>query len=267
MDIVKLPKKFREVCYKIMYGNDEAIQLLESFVKYPHQIKAVKAEVAYFNGDWEKGLEYDMEILPYFNEWYYGNVGNEHRAAMVVAALKLGREKELTKRFNEASKLLKEDNDDRPQPIKNISIMKSFLKKKILPYSDVEDSYYRAPENPLSLDLIKEEFNALIKKKDVDTSYGRLRLFYLTYQKGFTKDAVKTFEEINDNEKAENAYVDAIKLYHSLGEKDKTIEIIEKLATSRLWHVASATQVRPMEFFNEPVIVEYLLEPDVLYQN
>ncbi len=52
MDVVKLPKKVRMVCYEIMDGKEEALDTLESFAdKYPHQVAAVKAEVAYFNMD------------------------------------------------------------------------------------------------------------------------------------------------------------------------------------------------------------------------
>ena len=45
MDVVKLPKKVRMVCYEIMDGKEEALDTLESFAdKYPHQVAAVKAE-------------------------------------------------------------------------------------------------------------------------------------------------------------------------------------------------------------------------------
>ena len=47
MDVVKLPKKVRMVCYEIMDGKEGALDTLESFAdKYPHQVAAVKAEVA-----------------------------------------------------------------------------------------------------------------------------------------------------------------------------------------------------------------------------
>ena len=61
MDVVKLPKKVRMVCYRIMDGKEEALDTLESFAdKYPHQVAAVKAEVAYFNMDYEKALALDL---------------------------------------------------------------------------------------------------------------------------------------------------------------------------------------------------------------
>ena len=72
MDVVKLPKKVRMVCYEIMDGKEEALDTLESFAdKYPHQVAAVKAEVAYFNLDYEKALALDLTILPWLEEWYY----------------------------------------------------------------------------------------------------------------------------------------------------------------------------------------------------
>ena len=72
MEVIKLPKKFRMVCYEIMDGKEEALDTLESFAdKYPHQVAAVKAEVAYFNLDYEKALALDLTILPWLEEWYY----------------------------------------------------------------------------------------------------------------------------------------------------------------------------------------------------
>lgn len=72
MDIVKLPKKVRMVCYEIMDGKEGALDTLESFAdQYPHQVAAVKAEVAYFNLDYEKALALDLTILPWLEEWHY----------------------------------------------------------------------------------------------------------------------------------------------------------------------------------------------------
>ena len=91
MDVVKLPKKVRMVCYEIMDGKEGALDTLESFAdKYPHQIAAVKAEVAYFNMDYEKALALDLTILPWLEEWYYSNVSDEHMTAMTAAGTAAG---------------------------------------------------------------------------------------------------------------------------------------------------------------------------------
>ena len=53
---VTLSKAFRDVCYEIMDGSCESIGKLDAFFDYPHQVMAVKAAVAYFDGDFETGL-------------------------------------------------------------------------------------------------------------------------------------------------------------------------------------------------------------------
>lgn len=92
MDVIKLPKKFRMVCYEIMDGKKGALDTLESFAdKYPHQVAAVKAEVAYFNLDYEKALALDLTILPWLEEWYYSNVSDEHMNAIYSPDMLVGR--------------------------------------------------------------------------------------------------------------------------------------------------------------------------------
>lgn len=50
----------------------------------------------------------------------------------------------------------------------------------------------------------------------------------------------------------------------ALGEREKALQTAERLATSRLWAVAGPTQVRPMSFFEDPNLREFLLEPESL---
>ena len=111
MDVVKLPKKVRMVCYEIMDGREEALDTLESFAdKYPHQITAVKAEVAYFDLDYEKALTLDLTILPWLEEWYYSNVSDEHMIAMAVAAIQLHREQELIEALTKEQARIRAEN-------------------------------------------------------------------------------------------------------------------------------------------------------------
>ena len=115
MDVIKLPKKFRMVCYEIMDGKKGALDTLESFAdKYPHQVAAVKAEVAYFNLDYEKALALDLTILPWLEEWYYSNVSDEHMIAMTVAAIQLHQEQELIEALAKEQARIRAENG-RPQ--------------------------------------------------------------------------------------------------------------------------------------------------------
>jgi len=215
MDVVKLPKKVRMVCYEIMDGKEEALDTLESFAdKYPHQVAAVKAEVAYFNMDYEKALALDLAILPWLEEWYYSNVSDEHMIAMTVAAIRLHREQELID-----------------------ALTKEQLWAKLV------------------------EQNKKLSQDDPD---ARRKLYNHCCMFGTARDAVDLFEEIQGVPMADSSYRDAIARYLYLGEREKALQTAERLATSRLWAVAGPTQVRPMSFFEDPNLREFLLEPESL---
>ena len=111
MEVIKLPKKFRMVCYEIMDGNEEALTALETFAdKYPHQVAAIKAEVAYFNLDYKTALNLDLTVLPWLEEWYYSNVSDEHMIAMTVAAIRLHREQELIEALTKEQARIRSEN-------------------------------------------------------------------------------------------------------------------------------------------------------------
>jgi len=215
MDVVKLPKKVRMVCYEIMDGKEEALTALETFAdKYPHQVAAIKAEVAYFNLDYEKALALDLTILPWLEEWYYSNVSDEHMIAMTVAAIRLHREQELID-----------------------ALTKEQLWAKLV------------------------EQNKKLSQDDPD---ARRKLYNHCCMFGTARDAVDLFEEIQGVPMADSSYRDAIARYLYLGEREKALQTAERLATSRLWAVAGPTQVRPMSFFEDPNLREFLLEPESL---
>ena len=81
---------------------------------------------------------------------------------------------------------------------------------------------------------------------------------------GTARDAVDLFEEIQGVPMADSSYRDAIARYLYLGDREKALQTAERLATSRLWAVAGPTQVRPMSFFEDPNLREFLLEPESL---
>ena len=72
------------------------------------------------------------------------------------------------------------------------------------------------------------------------------------------------FEELRGTPLGQAAYEDVIARCLYLGDREKALEITEELATSRLWSAAAPTQVRPMNFFENPNLREFLLEPESL---
>ena len=262
MEVIKLPKKFRMVCYEIMDGK-EALDSLESFSdKYPHQVAAVKAEVAYFHLDYEQALNLDLTVLPYLEEWYYGNVSDEHMTAMAVAAIRLHREQEVLDALTKEQQRIQAENG-RPQRDHFCDILINGLKQGILPFSN-QSNNFPEPENPQTREQLWEQIKAKNPKLTPDDPKGKSKLFHLCCMCGFAKDVLALFEELHETPLGQAAYENVIARCLYLGDREKALRLAEELATSRLWAVAAPTQVRPMTFFENPNLREFLLEPESL---
>ena len=107
---------------------------------------------------------------------------------------------------------------------------------------------------------------------DVATLSGETATTFDTALQGAGLDYVKESDNNgNTTFKVEQSqYSDAVLL---MGENqitddemtwEKALQSAERLATERLWVVAGPTQVRPMTFFEDPNLREFLLEPDTL---
>ena len=265
MDVVKLPKKFREVCYAITDGKNELLETLESYTKYPHQITAVKAEIAYFNMDYENALMFDLELLPFFDEWYYSNVADEHMAAMTFAAIKLHREQQIIDAFTkEQERIMSEGGNQQRSRSNYCDLMKTYLQNGMLPYADKKELHYQDPMNGKTITELSQELKDSDKNLDFDSVKGKSRLYYACCTHGFAKDVIEIYEQIKEEQLGELAYENAIIRYLYLGDKEEAIRTIERLATARLWAVASPTQVRPMRFFQLPYIHDFLADQQIL---
>ena len=264
MDVVKLPKKVRMVCYEIMDGK-EALDSLEFFSdKYPHQVAAVKAEIAYFHLDYEQALDLDLTVLPWLEEWYYSNVSDEHMIAMTVAAIQLHQEQELIEA------LAKEQartglRTAAPQRDRFCDILMDYLKRGVMPLrtttrtTPTMNRRNRRQRSSCRAKLVEQN-----KKLSPDDPDAKRKLYNHCCMFGTARDAVDLFEEIQGVPMADSSYRDAIARYLYLGEREKALQTAERLATSRLWAVAGPTQVRPMSFFEDPNLREFLLEPESL---
>lgn len=263
MDIIKPTKKFRMVCYDIMDGHEDAIKILETYEKYPHQIAAVKAEVAYFNMDYASALSLDLETLPFFEEWYFSNVGDEHMAAMAFAAIKLHCEREVFDALiREQARILAEGG--RQPRSKYAEKMKTYIQNGVLPHSDAKEMSYQDPPDAKSIEELTVEVKAKNKKLDIESVAGKDKLFYACCTSGTAEDAITIYEQINNEKLGELPHQNAIVRYLYLGEREKALQTAERLATLRLWSVASPTQVRPMRFFQLPYMLDFLSDERAL---
>lgn len=263
MVAIKIPKKFRMACYDVMDDKEGALEALEPFrAKFPHQVTAVHAEVAYFDGNFQQALDLGLTVLPWLDEWYYCNVRNEHIAAMTTVAMQLHRASDLMKIFENEKERLQAENADR-QRIFFLNAMIECLHNGVFPCNHLHGSAdFEQAENPKTKDELWAKIKTDDKKIKFDTESGRRTLFTYCRLQGHPQDALELFEkrlECNDN-MSELDYIEAIKLYRLFKKFDKAIEIVELNASSRLWHVAAATQVRPMKFFLDPVLCPYVLD-------
>lgn len=211
-------------------------------------------------------MDRDITVLPWFDEWHYSNVKDEHMAAMTTAAIVLNRQSELIDIFEKEKIRLQGENNNGPK-IFFIDAMIECLKTGVMPCNRIrgDAKFKEAIDHKSKEELIKE-----VKSKNKNIQEGsvvwRTKLFTFCRLQGYPKDALEIFEDRmkRKDEMSELDYIEAIKLYQFFGKYDEAMKIAEELATSRLWAVASATQVRPMSFFLEPVLCPYLLEADSL---
>ena len=260
---VQLSKDFCNVCYEIMNGSYEAVSKLNAFSDYPHQIAAVNAAVAFFDMDYETAITLTAEIMPYWDEWHYANVGNEYMAAMAFAAREIGRVDFVRSIIDkEQERLLSLEKDKcesgKHQRYNYCGLIKDYLDTGRLPKT-AEECEYHVPAAVKSVpEIIKE------KKLKNKTLADKMKLYNLVCAKGTPEDAIGIYEEINSENLSEMQHENAIIRYLYLGQEEKALQSIERLATARLWSVAAPTQVRPMNFFTHPMMHVFLKNKDNL---
>ena len=257
MEAIKLPKKYRDICEEIKNGSAESLAKLDAFEeKFPHQNLAVRAGVEFFDRKYEEAVSHTLLLMPFWDEWYYSNVANEYMMALCFAAKKIGREAEVSKALQEEQSRLMEAEEEKClngscQRYNYCEILLNYMQQDILPESRATD--YQPPKAPKTAsELIVE--GKLNQEKDFD----KMKLLNLLFMKGSPEDTVDYYERIKDLNLGELYYEQACICYGYLGQKDKVLEVIERWAKSKLWDVASSTQVRPMSFFTYPFLHEYL---------
>ena len=140
-----------------------------------------------------------------------------------------------------------------------------YLKRGVMPFADNDKNYpYHESEEPQTKEQLWAKLVEQNKKLSPDDPDAKRKLYNHCCMFGTARDAVDLFEEIQGVPMADSSYRDAIARYLYLGEREKALQTAERLATSRLWAVAGPTQVRPMSFFEDPNLREFLLEPESL---
>ena len=263
MEVIEVSKKFRLVCYEIMDGAYDSIDKLDAFPEYAHQATAVKAAVAFFDRDYDKAIDLVKDVMPYWDEWYYSNVSSEYMTAMAFAAKETCREEEVRAVIREEQeRLFSSDREKceagKQQRYNYCKLMLDYLDTGILPKSK-EELEYTVPADAKT----KEELISSMKLKTA-TVADKAKLYNVLCTKGLPEDAIGVYEEIKDERLSEMCHENAIIRYLHLGQDEKALEAIERLATARMWMVAAPTQVRPMVFFKHPMMHKFLRDENSL---
>ena len=184
--------------------------------------------------------------------------------AMTVAAIQLHREQEVIKALTKEQARVRAENG-LPQRDRFCGILIDCLTRGVMPFAEGnKNAPYCEPEEPQTKEQLWAKLVEQNKKLSLDGPDARRKLYNHCCMFGTARDAVELFEEIQGVPMAESSYRDAVARYLYLGEREKALQTAERLATSRLWAVAGPTQVRPMSFFGDPNLREFLLEPESL---
>ena len=261
---VKIPKKFATICEQIRNGKPEGLDNLNAYNGLEHQKTVIYAELAYFNGEFEKALNYDITICPFWGEWHYSNIRKEHVSAMAFAARLLKRNEEIIKLFTEQS-LLIENSVDIPDHIKKAN--KTYYEiqiERIKNPNTTDEETYKAPEECLSLNELAVEVAQKNKKLDIKSDEGQFALFKRCCSKGSLDDMLMLYEKVAENNLSTMWHIKALSGYNHNKDNKKALEVVLRMARQRLWFVAAHTQVRPMEFFTHPSTFEFLSDKTAL---
>jgi hypothetical protein len=88
MDIVKIPKKLRDIFDKLRSGQIElGLAQLAEVKDFEPQKNIVLAEINYFGSHNELAMTNDEKALPFDEQWYAGNILSEHFFAYTNTAI------------------------------------------------------------------------------------------------------------------------------------------------------------------------------------
>lgn len=264
---VKIPRKFANICGAIREGESGSLEKLAAYDGFDHQKSAVEAEILYFQGNFEQALQKDMSICPFWEEWYYANVREEHVAAMAFVARLLGKEDDVIRFFQEQWAAIEADPDVedhiKTDYLSYYEIHLAYLRTGIVPHFTEEETY-QPVDDPTSLQQLIDEVKKENKKIDIESEKGQLKLFAKCCTKSSVSDMLSLYETIAENNLSTMWHIHALSAYNYLQNKEKAFEVILRMAKQRLWLVASATQVRPMELFTHPSAHMFLSDPQYL---
>lgn len=236
---------------------DEGLAMLESVEGEEVMKNLVKAEIAYWRGDWKNAMYYDEHSLSSDHLWYNQFVVVYHLRAYVMAAKKIGaisraecfleyyidlKRKELgnvgvrpyTKIFQNAMRRLQDQEaKDEPTPARFI---------------DGDEQSCQIQMYSMGGPIVPSKESSLPVSLMLEVSWNHVP----------TRAVLATYEQYADFITFDSHHLMAARNYMLINEPDKVRECIRRVF--KIWNPQEKFQVMPMKFFAYSDVMEFIFE-------
>lgn len=238
---------------------EEADRKLDCFNKLPHQVAYIKAQLSFFQWNFDITIKFIMEYYEYLYEWYSRNSTDETVLMLEFALLHCSTDvKENTLKILKSifQKYTEEERkDENLFHIRKIPQIIDIANGKLQWYIDNTYSYYNydEPQFPLNMNEIVQEYTEIHKKEFPSTESNYLHngrfvdgVLSRIREIGKANDFIALYE-MNKTASEISMYtsMDAVRIYMYLNEYEKAKQAIVDLVKYR-WRPVEWTDVMPL---------------------
>jgi hypothetical protein len=250
MDIVKIPKKIRDILDLLRAGQIEiGIELLEKIKGYEPQKAIVLAEINYFSSEFENAMKNDEIALPNNQQWYAGNILYEHFFAYSNTAIESNnvlRAETFYKKF-----LKEKEKLDLPKHIIDAykhQVSQHLEKLKGVKNLIIDPEPLQVIKNGESQSTFIEQLKKYRPKLTYESIEGAEYLLNFMFEEGNTEESLAYFEKYAENLKNENTHINASRLFLATNQIEKAKKTILNYCIN-CWYPVEYIQITPMRLF------------------
>lgn len=257
IETVRITKRLKEIAalYRACRF-EEANEQLSAYNKLPHQAAAIKAQISFFNWDFDSTIEHIMDYFPYLCEWYTGNIKWNTFYMLVFSLLKSNSDMRRSC-LEYLDSVYKGFSDDQLES-KNYWHF-TFIPEMIKAADGNMETNkkYVPPNNPKSFNEIFEGYAGSHKRQleklscspeeDAKTASD---LLLLIYSSGSTEDFIRLYEKHCKSPKnSDFVHFDAARIYMYLGNNERAAQALCDYAEF-VWYPIEFTDVKPVSILD-----------------
>lgn len=249
MDIVKIPKKLRDILDTLRSGQIESgLTQLAEIKEFEPQKAIVLAELNYFSSNYELAMANDEKALPFDQQWYAGNILTEHFFAYTSAAISSKNSQRAEKFYK--TYLTEKENSDLEKH--RLGIYKHQVKQHLAKLKGKKNLTI----DPVPLEIIKNgkempDFIAKLKKYKPKLTHDSLKgaeyLLGFMFEEGNTNESLAYYEKYAEELTNEDDHLQAARLFLLTGEPEKAKTAIRNYA--KIWYPVEYIQITPMRLW------------------